>query len=69
MKAIVPEAFPERAFSTDYALKDIAYALRLARQGGVNAQGAQLAEAVLERSRAAGNGARYWPILATVIDG
>lgn len=68
MKAIIPENFPERAFSTDYALKDLAYALRLARAGGVEAQGAELAEATLSRSRAAGNADRYWPALAQVID-
>jgi 3-hydroxyisobutyrate dehydrogenase len=31
MKAIVPGNFPERAFSTEYALKDLSYALELAR--------------------------------------
>src|SRR6478672_9299481 len=31
MKAIVPGVFPERAFSTEYALKDLSYALELAR--------------------------------------
>ena len=30
MKAIVPGDFPERAFSTEYALKDLSYALELA---------------------------------------
>lgn len=68
MKAIVPEAFPERAFSTDYALKDISYALRLAQQGVVAADGAALAQAKLEASRVAGNAALYWPALARVID-
>lgn len=68
MKAILPEAFPERAFSTDYALKDLAYALRLARQLGVDAKAAALAEATLERSRAEGHAAHYWPIVAKVID-
>ncbi|MCC7348183.1 MAG: NAD(P)-dependent oxidoreductase, partial [Variibacter sp.] len=68
MKAIVPENFPERAFSTDYAIKDLTYALRLAEQGGVAANGAQLARATLEASRAAGNAALYWPALARVID-
>jgi 3-hydroxyisobutyrate dehydrogenase-like beta-hydroxyacid dehydrogenase len=69
MKAIVPEHFPERAFSTDYALKDVSYALRLAQQGAVAADGAALAQAKLEASRTAGNAALYWPALARVIDG
>jgi 3-hydroxyisobutyrate dehydrogenase-like beta-hydroxyacid dehydrogenase len=68
MKAVVPQRFPERAFSTDYALKDISYALRLAEQAGVQAQGARLAQQILERSRAAGNADLYWPAVSRVID-
>ena len=34
MKAIVPGVFPERAFSTEYALKDLSYALELAGDAG-----------------------------------
>jgi len=68
MKAILPGHFPERAFSTDYALKDISYALRLAKQAGVPARGAELAQVALQESRAAGNAEVYWPALARVID-
>ena len=35
MKAIVPGVFPERAFSTEYALKDLSYALELAGDAGL----------------------------------
>ena len=35
MKAIVPGNFPERAFSTEYALKDLSYALELAADAGI----------------------------------
>ena len=34
MKAIIPGEFPERAFSTEYALKDLSYALALADDVG-----------------------------------
>lgn len=68
MKAVVPQEFPLRAFSTDYALKDISYALRLAAEVGVAAQGAELAKALLQKSRAAGNAEAYWPIISKVID-
>ena len=37
MKAILPRAFPERAFSVEYALKDLGYALELAGDGKVDA--------------------------------
>ena len=65
---MLPGAFPERAFSTDYALKDISYALRLAGAVGVCARGAELAKGWLEASRAGGNAEAYWPILSRVID-
>ena len=35
LKAIVPGNFPERAFSTEYALKDLSYALELAADAGI----------------------------------
>ena len=42
MKAIVPGVFPERAFSTEYALKDLSYALELAGDAGIKLRGAEL---------------------------
>ena len=38
----MPGVFPLRAFSTKYALKDLRYALDLAREAGVEARGATL---------------------------
>ena len=67
MKAMLPGRFPERAFSTEYALKDLGYALELAREAGLELSGAENASALLERSRAAGYGAQYFPALAKVI--
>jgi 3-hydroxyisobutyrate dehydrogenase-like beta-hydroxyacid dehydrogenase len=67
MKAILPGAFPQRAFSTEYALKDLGYALELAREAGLELGGAGNARELLERSRAAGFGAEYFPALAKVI--
>ena len=68
MKAMVPDDFPASAFPTDYALKDIGYALDLARQAGIDAPGATLAEARLRAAREAGFGDRYFPVLARVVD-
>ena len=42
IKAIVPGNFPERAFSTEYALKDLSYALELAEDAGIKLRGAEL---------------------------
>jgi 3-hydroxyisobutyrate dehydrogenase-like beta-hydroxyacid dehydrogenase len=62
--AMLPRSYPERAFPTRYALKDLEYALALAAQAGIEAPGAQLMRARLERAIAAGDGDRYWPVIA-----
>ena len=54
MKAMLPDNFPKGAFPTDYALKDISYALDLAAFTGFRAPGAELARARMEKARAAG---------------
>lgn len=68
LKAIVPGAFPERAFSTEYARKDLGYALDLARELGLELRGAALAEERLGEAVEAGFGANYWPVVARIID-
>jgi 3-hydroxyisobutyrate dehydrogenase-like beta-hydroxyacid dehydrogenase len=68
MKAMLPGVFPERAFSTEYALKDLSYALELARETGVAARGAEVAEARLREAITAGFGACYFPALARTVD-
>lgn len=64
LKAMIPDAFPKGAFPTDYALKDIAYALDLARELGLAAPGADLARERMEKAQAAGYGGNYFPVLA-----
>ncbi|OWU82951.1 2-hydroxy-3-oxopropionate reductase [Oceanicola sp. 22II-s10i] len=66
MKAMLPGEFPTGAFPTDYALKDVSYALDLSRELGIAAPGAELAEARMQVSQAAGYGAEYFPALAKV---
>ena len=67
MKAMLPGVFPERAFSVEYARKDITYALELALAGGIDAAGAQRGAALLDAAKAAGWGAQYWPVIARVL--
>jgi len=67
MKAIVPDTFPERAFSTSYARKDISYALSLAGSVGLKLEGAELAERLLARTQEAGLADLYWPAVSRVI--
>jgi 3-hydroxyisobutyrate dehydrogenase-like beta-hydroxyacid dehydrogenase len=67
MKAILPGAFPARAFSVEYARKDLSYALRLAKESAVDASGARNAEGWLRRSSEAGDGERYFPVVSRLI--
>ena len=62
--AMLPQEYPERAFSTRYALKDLEYALALAAQAGIDAPAARLARARFLHAIAAGDGERYWPVIA-----
>ena len=68
MKAIVPGNFPERAFSTEYALKDLSYALELAGDAGIKIRGAELIGQVLQEAIDAGSGGAYFPVIAKHID-
>ena len=68
MKAMVPGNFPERAFSVEYARKDLSYALDLANDVGVPVRGAKLVDEVLRETSAAGFGDTYFPVLARVVD-
>ena len=67
VKAMLPGIFPERAFSVQYALKDIAYALECAAELDLKLPGAELARARLEQAIAQGFGEQYWPVIAKVI--
>lgn len=68
LKAIVPGNFPERAFSTEYALKDLSYALELAAVAGLNLRGAALTESILKEAAAQGHGEKYFPVISKVVD-
>jgi 3-hydroxyisobutyrate dehydrogenase len=67
MKAIVPGSFPERAFSTEYALKDLSYALELADDAGIKIRGAELIGQVLQEAIDAGSGGAYFPVIAKYV--
>jgi 3-hydroxyisobutyrate dehydrogenase len=62
--AMLPRTYPERAFSTRYALNDLEYALSLAEQAGIDAPGARLVQDRFKRAIATGDGDRYWPVIA-----
>ncbi len=68
LKAIVPGNFPERAFSTEYALKDLSYALELASDAGLKIRGAELMGQVLQEAIDAGSKDNYFPVIAKHLD-
>jgi 3-hydroxyisobutyrate dehydrogenase-like beta-hydroxyacid dehydrogenase len=68
MKNLLPGHFPEDAFPTDYAIKDISYALELAREGGIDARAAALTHQVLGEASEAGYGKSYYPVILKLIE-
>ena len=67
MHATVPNAYPEKAFSVQYALKDVSYALELGQLTGVELSGLKHAKALLEKAAVEGHAAEYFPVIAKVI--
>jgi 3-hydroxyisobutyrate dehydrogenase len=68
MKSMLPRDFPERAFSTRYAIKDLSYALEMAVASGLAVPGAELTMQRLKASEQAGNGEKYHPAVLSLID-
>jgi 3-hydroxyisobutyrate dehydrogenase len=69
LKAIIPGDFPARAFSVEYALKDLQYALELADDAGVDAAGARRVEQLFHDAIARGFGALYHPVVSRLLEG
>jgi 3-hydroxyisobutyrate dehydrogenase-like beta-hydroxyacid dehydrogenase len=67
MKALLPGEFPEQAFSTSYAKKDLLYALRLAEDTNTETPGAATVMEMFERTIASGDGDKYWPAIMNII--
>jgi 3-hydroxyisobutyrate dehydrogenase len=68
MKAMLPGVFPERAFSTRYAIKDLSYALEMAEASGLDMAAAKLTMARLKQADEAGYSDQYHPVVLKVID-
>lgn len=67
MKAILPRTFPLRAFSVDYARKDLEYALELASEGDIDADGARNVLALFDKAIEAGVGDAYFPVVSRIL--
>jgi len=59
MKSLLPESHPERAFPVSYMLKDVTYALELARDAGLDLQSAGTVKKLLEETVRLGQGEAY----------
>ena len=63
MKHMLPEDYPEGAFSVRYAQKDLSYARDLAKAAGIKARGADLVATLFDEAIASGDGDRYTPVI------
>lgn len=63
MNSLLEDDYPERAFAVRYAMKDLGYALEMARQQGVTVSGAANVAERFEEAIAAGDGNRYFPVI------
>ena len=68
LKSMLPRTFPEHAFSTRYAMKDLSYALEMADAADIAVPGAQLAMQRLREAERQGYGEEYHPVVLRVID-
>ena len=59
MKALLPESHPEKAFPVSYMMKDVAYALDLARSAGLRLPAGETVFEVLKETREMGLGEAY----------
>lgn len=66
-KAMIPGVFPKGAFSTDYAAKDVSYAIELANELGIETPGAILAQDRLHNSSKAGYPDEYFPVMSKLV--
>lgn len=63
MKSLLPQTYPEQAFSVRYAIKDISYALDLAREAGVSTRGADALHQLMQEAIDRGDGDLYTPVI------
>ena len=68
VKAMLPGVFPLRAFSINYMIKDMKYAIDLAEETGVDVKGARATNEVLEEGANGPLAEAYWPAMLAVID-
>jgi 3-hydroxyisobutyrate dehydrogenase-like beta-hydroxyacid dehydrogenase len=68
MKAMLPRAFPEKAFPPEYVLKDLSYVLALATEHGLAPKVTDVARRYYEAACAGGVSGRYFPGVIEIIE-
>jgi 3-hydroxyisobutyrate dehydrogenase-like beta-hydroxyacid dehydrogenase len=68
-KAMLPRVFPDRAFPSDYVLKDIAGVLEMAGDTGIPARITETARDYYAEVVRRGQGSRYFPVVLELIAG
>jgi 3-hydroxyisobutyrate dehydrogenase-like beta-hydroxyacid dehydrogenase len=67
MKSVAPGSFPTKAFSVEYARKDLTYAMRMANDAKVDARGAKTVDYWFQRAIDAGKGDQYYPVVSSLL--
>jgi 3-hydroxyisobutyrate dehydrogenase-like beta-hydroxyacid dehydrogenase len=67
LNSLLPEIYPDKAFSVKYAAKDLSYALEAAGQHGVRTPGAENVAKLFEQAIAAGDGDLYFPVIRRLL--
>lgn len=67
LKAMAPATFPEKAFPSTYALKDLGYAIELAEQTGVEPRLPRIVAEYYEAAVEQGIGNKYFPAIIELI--
>tara|TARA_B100002051_G_C16462700_1_gene499245 strand:- start:353 stop:745 length:393 start_codon:yes stop_codon:yes gene_type:complete len=63
LKSIAEDYFPNPAFSSEYALKDLSYAIDLGKTHNINLPGAHSVKKLLEKTIQNGDKDLYFPVL------
>ena len=69
LKAMLPRKFPESAFPSSYVLKDLGYAIELAKSCGVEPKLPATVQHYYQAAVEKGLGDRYFPAIITLIEG
>ncbi|KMK65320.1 NAD(P)-dependent oxidoreductase [Puniceibacterium sp. IMCC21224] len=67
-KAMLPRAFPDRAFSPEYVLKDIGGVFALAQSTGVDLPAAETVQSYYEAAVKHGYSGRYFPCVVELVE-